>query len=276
MRKILIACFCALAFGCTPERADDYSLGGGTGVPNFTVEILPGPENRVVVTDLTTEHFQRLWELPGAAPKSSTKVVDTVQYALAGTYTITLHGARADGGSTAVAQKQVVITQNAPVTCNPKLALLTGDCGPNGKCWTMSKEVGAVKVGPTYDDYSWFTSTADGLQAAQYDDRFCFTFDQLVYENRNAGTSVNPWNGYQAVAHQPGKGTFTYLNGTGTLGRDQILLENDSQFIGVWDCDNLLDIVKLTPTELVVRGRQREQGGAPKTEGWFELKLIAL
>jgi hypothetical protein len=45
--------------------------------------------------------------------------------------------------------------------------------------------------------------------------------------------------------------------------------------MGVWDCDNVLDVVQLTETKLVVRGRQREPNGTPKTEGWFELTFNA-
>jgi hypothetical protein len=270
----LTLCAILLVLGCKPERADDYSLNGTATAPSFTVEVLAGPENKVAIKDMSQDNFQRLWDLPGAAPKSSNKAIDTIQYAKAGTYQITLHVSSADGSGTAVATKEVLITQDAPLTCNPKLALLTGDCGPSGKCWTLSRVAGAVRVGPTYDDYSWFTSVVDGLQNEQYDDGFCFTFDGLIYENRNNVASVNPWNGYQAQAHAPGLGSFTYTEGTGTLGRDQILLEDDTQFMGVWDCDNLLDIMKLTATELKVRGRQREQNGTPKAEGWFELTFV--
>ena len=130
-----------------------------------------------------------------------------------------------------------------------------------------------MKVGPTYDDYSWFTSPVDGLQNEQYDDGFCFTFEGQVFQYKNNSATVNPWNGYQAEAYDPGISDFTYLEGTGISGRDQILLADD-QFMGVWDCDNLLDVVKLTATELIVRGRQREQNGTPKAEGWFELKFV--
>lgn len=41
--------------------------------------------------------------------------------------------------------------------------------------------------------------------------------------------------------------------------------------MGVWDSDNVLDIVTLTADKLVIRARLRAQNGTPAAEGWFEL-----
>ncbi len=275
MNRILlfIAFSGLLTVGCKPERDDDFQLPPTPDTPVFSIEMVAGDSNRVVIKDLSEGNFQRLWNLPGGSPNTSNKVIDTVFYNKAGDYTITLFVSKTDGSGTPSASKKIIVLRNAPLVCSPKLALLTGDCTPQGKCWTLTHDAGAVKVGPTYDDYSWFTSTVDGLQAPQYDDGFCFTFENLVFQNKNNGASVNPWNGYQAEAYDPGKSSFVFREGTGISGRDQIVLSDD-QFMGVWDCDNLLDVVKLTQTELVVRGRQREQNGTPKAEGWFELKFV--
>jgi hypothetical protein len=152
--------------------------------------------------------------------------------------------------------------------------MLTGNCGPTGKCWKFTHAAGAVKVGPLYDDFSWYTSPANGLQDAQYDDGFCFTFENQVYQNKNNGSSVDPWNGYQPTPYDPGVGDFIFIEGSGTNGRDQILIPDD-QFMGVWDSDNLLDVVSLTETELIVRARQRDPNGVPLAQGWFELVFEA-
>lgn len=45
--------------------------------------------------------------------------------------------------------------------------------------------------------------------------------------------------------------------------------------MGVWDSDNVLDVVKLTEQELVVRARLCNQAGEPAAEGWFELTFTA-
>src|SRR5690606_6087639 len=110
---------------------------------------------------------------------------------------------------------------------------------------TFTTAPGAVKVGPAYGDFSWFTSTENGLQGAQYDDRFCFTFEGFRFVNDNNGQSVNPWNGYVAEDYDPGISEFQFLEGTGMEGRDQIILPDD-QFMGVWDADNVMDVVTLT------------------------------
>ncbi|MBK8348353.1 MAG: PKD domain-containing protein [Saprospiraceae bacterium] len=260
--------------GCTPERIDEMSLDGTPGIPEFTAVPLADNPNRIILKASAQNSFQLLWDLPGATPKVSRKTIDTVLYAKAGVYKIKLVASSTDGSGTGTNTKTITIAQDAPLSCNPKLSLLTGECKPEGKCWTMSTEVGAVKVGPTYDDYSWFTSPVNGLQPQQYDDRFCFTFENLVFENKNNGLSVNPWDGYKPVVADWAKSQFTYTEGTGTNGRDQITLE-DLQFMGVWDCDNVLDVMLLTETKLIVRGKQREPNGTPKSEGWFELTFKA-
>jgi hypothetical protein len=44
--------------------------------------------------------------------------------------------------------------------------------------------------------------------------------------------------------------------------------------MGVWDCDNELDVITLTGNQLVVRGRICGQDGVPAAEGWFELTFV--
>lgn len=273
MRVLIFGFILVLVSQCTPQRVDDEDLTGTPAAPVMSVEYVAGDSNSVVIRDLSTTGFQRIWDLPSGNPKTSSLVLDTVRYDKKGTYNITLYVSQKDGSGTSFVRRQVVIPKDAPVRCSPKMALLTGDCGVGGKCWTLSKEAGAVKVGPTYDDFSWFTSPVNGLQKEQYDDGFCFTFDKLIYENRNQGVSVNPWNGYKPEPYAPGVADFVFSEGSGTLGRDQIILA-DKQWMGVWDMYRVLDVVRLTATELVVRGRQRAQNGTALSQGWFELRFV--
>ena len=258
---------------CSPERDDDFNLGPLPGAPTFTIEQLANDSNRVVIHDETPGVFQRLWDLPGAAPKNSTKATDTIAYAKAGTYTVTLFVSKDDGNGSASASKEIVILKDAPLACDPKLDLLTGGCGPVGRCWIFTTAAGAVKVGPSYQDFSWYTSPVNGLQDAQYDDAYCFTFENFVFQYKNNGGTVDPWDGYMVKSHDPGISEFTFSKGTGNEGRDQIILPED-QFMGVWDSDNVLDIVTLTESLLVVRGRLVNQDGTPQAEGWFEFTFI--
>lgn len=273
MHKIYLLLFFLALIGCKPEREDLENTLTDPPKPDFSIEMMPGDSNRFIITDLSEGNFQRFWNIPGGNPNNSTKVIDTIFYQKAGQYPITLSVSKQGGGGTSTSEKIVEVLIDGPLTCSPKLAALTGDCAPGGKCWTLSHVVGALKAGPTYDDYSWYSSPANGLQDAQYDDGFCFTFENLVFINKNNGASVNPWNGYQAEPYAPGISSFTFVEGSGTNNRDQIVLPDD-QFIGVWDCDNVLDVVKLTADEIILRGRFRAQDGTPKAEGWFEMLLI--
>lgn len=273
--SIAVAMITVFIVSCNPSREDAFGLDKTVEVPSISVEQVSGDANKFVVKDLSTGNYVGLWDFDkGSLPATSSKSIDTVFYSKAGEYTISYYVSKSDGSGTAVATKKVQVLQNAIPTCSPKLGLLTGDCGPNGKCWTLTKKEAAVKVGPTYDDFSWYTSPVNGLQDAQYDDAFCFTFTDFVYQNRNNGASVNPWDGYKAVAYDGGLSSFQFLEGTGISNRDQIVIPND-QFMGVWDSDNIMDVVKLTETELVVRTRLRAQNGIPAAEGWFELTYQA-
>lgn len=258
---------------CDPQRDESIQLGPSPAPPQFTARILETDSNRVVVTSQSDGNFQLLWDLPGGIPKTSSKATDTILYTDIGEYTITLYASSADGNGTSSASQKVQILRDAPLECSEKLELLT-NCGSLSKGWTFSHAAGAVKVGPAYEDFSWYTSPEDGLQDAQYDDVYYFTFLHFVFQNDNNGQSVNPWNGYAAEDYDPGISEFLYLEGTGTDGRDQIIIPDD-QFMGTWDTDNVMDVMSLTADELVVRARLCAQDGTPAAQGWFELTFVA-
>ncbi|MEP6793860.1 MAG: PKD domain-containing protein [Saprospiraceae bacterium] len=269
---ILSIIISTILIACAPGRDDEFNLGPTPEVPQFSAQLLPGDSNRVVVKNLSEGNFQLLWDLPGGSPKTSNHAVDTILYTDAGEYTISLFVSSSDGNGTVSASQKITIVRDAPLVCSPKLELLTG-CGSTGKCWTFSTAGGAVKVGPTYGDFSWYTSPENGLQDVQYDDSYCFTFLQFVFQNDNNGQSINPWDGYIAENYNPGLSEFQFLEGTGMGGRDQIILPDD-QFMGTWDTDNVMDIVSLATNELILRARICAQDGTPAAEGWFELTFV--
>ncbi|MEO6132665.1 MAG: hypothetical protein ABIQ02_12515 [Saprospiraceae bacterium] len=275
MVKILVTAIIitTLFTACAPERDDDINLPATPAAPEFTAKVLESDSNRVIVTSLTEGNFQLLWDLPGGNPKTSNQQMDTILYTDIGEYTITLFVSKADGSGTVSSSQKVNILKDAPLECTAKLNLLTG-CGSAAKCWTFSTAAGAVKVGPAYGDFSWYTSPVNGLQDAQYDDHYCFTFVHFVFQNNNSGQSVNPWNGYAVEDYDPGISEFQYLEGTGTEGRDQIIIPDD-QFMGTWDTDNVMDVMSLTEHELVIRARVRAQNGVPAAEGWFEHTFVS-
>jgi PKD repeat protein len=100
-------------FGCAPDRDDDFKLPAPPGDPAFTVNFIVGDSNRVVITDLSTGQFQRLWNLPGGTPKTSIAASDTIFYTDAGQYIITLYVSSADGGGTASSSQSITIVKDA-------------------------------------------------------------------------------------------------------------------------------------------------------------------
>lgn len=265
MKQYLSLFFLLALAACTPYEEPDVELPGTPEAPAFSAEPLAGDPNRIVVKDLTTDFFSRVWSFPGGTPSQSAKAIDTVFYPDKGDYTITLYAAKNGGAGVSQGTKTVNIANDAQPSCDPQTALLTGDCGAGGKCWTLSHAAGAVKVGPTYGSSEWYTSPVNGLQAAQYDDDFCFYFPGLHFQYNNNGKTVDPWNGYQAVPFTPPTDlTWVYSKGTGQNGADQIILPTGA-FLGVWDSGPVYDIVTLTENDLVVRTN------ILGTSNWFEL-----
>ena len=281
MKKILFFSLVALfAISCEPVEVADINLGTPPAAPEFTVDFLDG--NTVVVTDLSSGNFTRIWDFGmnanGDAPlkRTSSDQVDTINYPKQGDYTITLHVSATSGGGTSQSSETINIAQDGTVSCDPVIALLTGDCLPAGKCWTLSQDAGSIKAGPGQGDYSWFTSNANSLAPAQADDSFCFKIDNTSFTYSNSGQTIDPWNGYNPVGYTPPTDhIWSYSPGTGTGGNDQIILSEGS-FLGVWDASNVYDIISITANQMIVQSPIINQDGTPQAQGgWFELIFIA-
>lgn len=257
---------------CDPQSEKDVVIGPLPGSPDFSIDFVPNDSNRVVVTDLSGDSFIRLWTT-GGNPATSKLQSDTIYYPKKGDYTITLNISQTGGNGTASTTKAITIPKDAQTPCSGAVGLLTGECGEGGKCWKFSSVAGAITVGPTYGSGDWFKSPAGALVASQYDDRYCFTFDGSLFDYKNQGSTVNPFNGYVDEPFTPVAGPFTFSAGTGMNGVDQILL-NKGQFMGTRDSYNEIDIVKLTETELVIRAPLAKANG-DKADGWFEFKFVA-
>lgn len=271
MKKLLLLLGAAILFdACAPYEDDDITLPAAPGAPTITVEPVSGDPNRVVVKDVSTGFFSRVWDFPGGTPAKSTKAIDTVFYATKGDYIVTLYAAAEGGGGTSSTSQTFNIAQDAQPTCDPQTGLLTGDCETPGRCWTFTHAAGAVRVGPQPGSSEWYTSPANGLQAAQYDDAFCFYFAGGHFQYNNNGQTVDPWNGYAAVSFSPPTNlTWIISKGTGVNGADQVILP-DGAFLGVWDSGPIYDIVTLTETQLVVRSK------ILNSDGWFELTFVKI
>lgn len=268
--KLLFGIILFALAACEPYVEEDITIGPLPEPPAFSFQFVEGDSNRIVAYNESEGFFDHFWSFPGGQPDRSELDVDTVFFPRAGEYTITLYASKVGGGGTSSASKKVVIEADAEVACTGQLELLAGGCTEaDGKCWAFSHESGAVTVGPTPGSGEWFTSQADGLQAEQYDDSFCFYFKDSRFLYENNGQTIDPWNGYAPVPYDPPKDhTWAILPGAGENGEDRIVLSEGS-FMGVWDASNIYDIVLLSEDELIVRTPFLAGGG------WFELYFVA-
>lgn len=256
---------------CEAFKEKDITIPDLPAAPIMEITPLADNPNRLLIKDLSDGFFSRVWSLPGATPNKSTMAVDTILFTKAGTYTISLYAAKEGGGGTASSSQTIIIDQDAAVTCSDEITLLAGGCESlSSKCWTFSTVAGTITVGPFPGSGEWYTSPIAGLVPEQYDDAFCFGFDNARFLYENNGSTVDPWNGYQAVAYSPPKDhTWLLVPGAGENGETRIVLP-EGAFMGVWDSGPLYDIVSLTESTLVVRSK------IVGTDGWFELTFVSL
>ena len=260
-----------LAFSaCDPSIEADIAIPALPAAPIMSIEASVDNPNRIIVKDLSDNSFARVWDLPGGTPNKSTLAIDTILYTKAGNYAISLHAAAEGGGGTAFASENISIEADAIVDCSEEIVFLTGGCDlPLGKCWTFSQVAGAVSVGPEPGSTEWFTSLASGLEPAQYDDSFCFTFDGSGFQYLNNGQTIDPFNGYAPVDFDPPTDlTYFLAPNAGGNGETRIVLP-EGAFMGVMDSGPLYDIILLTEDELVVRSQ------ILNADGWFDLYFVA-
>lgn len=259
-----------LLSACDPAIDEDIAIPALPAAPTLIIEVAADNPNLIIVKDLSTNSFARVWDLPGGTPNKSSLAIDTILYTKAGNYTISLHAAAEGGGGTSFANQNIVIEEDAIVDCSEELVFLTGGCdNVLGKCWTFSQVAGAVSVGPIPGSTEWFTSLEGGLEAAQYDDSFCFTFEGSGFQYLNNGQTIDPFNGYAAVDFDPPTDLTYFLAAkAGDNGETRIILP-EGTFMGVMDSGPLYDIILLTENELVVRSQ------ILNTDGWFDLYFVA-
>ena len=101
--------------------------------------------------------------------------------------------------------------------------------------WKLAPEAGALKVGPGFDDGSWWANSLADVttRACLFDDEYVFGSDGSFMNVLGTETWLEPWQGVNPeqcgtpIAPHDGQGTFTYnynesggkvtLNGTGAF-----------------------------------------------------------
>ena len=269
-KSILFLFIAVILTSCDPYLEDDIDIGNLPQAPQFTMTPTADNPNLIVVQHTGGDFFSRVWEFESGLPPSSTLAMDTVLFTKAGEYEITLHASATGGGGTSQSRQTISIAEDAVVECSDLLTLLTGGCSLEGKCWTFSTAAEALLVTSSPGGEVLFATSENGLQAAQYDDSFCFFFEAASFQYLNNGQTVDPWNGYEPVDYNPPTDYVWFVNeGGGENGEDQIVLP-EGAFMGVWDASNVYDIVTLTEDELVVRTPILND------DSWFELTFVAV
>lgn len=139
-----------------------------------------------------------------------------------------------------------------------------GVCGGTGAMpellvgtWRLSSGAGAVAVGPTPYSTEWFVSSANSLQAAQYDDRYTFGADGTIAMDYN-GSIIDAFADYSEQPYGCTSAGFEFMPGGGTSGEDAFALSPTDcpcPFVGVADAGLVYDIVSVSPTTLVLHAR---------------------
>lgn len=257
-----------IAIGCTPQEDEGITLGPQPDAPAFSWQVLEDDPNRVAIHMDAVDVFDFVWALPGGTPNSSTREFDTIFYATAGQYEITLHGSSTSGNGTSSKTEIVTIAQDATIECDENLDLLTDAC--SSKCWRISEAPGAIVVGPSPLSSEWFSS--NGIEPTQADDRWCFVFDGAVWDYQNNGSSFSACQGYVEDPNYPVPTgvSFSLLPSDTEYSEYKIVLNSDDAWMGVEDSGPVYEIVSMTEEELVLLTATKPCDGAP-SNGWFTL-----
>ena len=155
-----------------------------------------------------------------------------------------------------------------------------GVCGGEGALpemilgsWRFSTVAGAVAIGPNPYSSEWFSSAANGLQTAQYDDVYTFNADGTLTTNYN-GSIIDAFNGYSEQGYGCSSAALNFNPGGGTSGEDQFTLLSGGgacscPFMGTNDGGLNYDIVELTANTLVLHTQTDDVNCNPNPSGGY-------
>jgi hypothetical protein len=199
----ILAAAMVMVMGC---NEDDVALGPPPPAPDFTLN--QSDPNNVVFSVTSAQGFLVNWDFGNGT--LSKKMVDTVYFPFADTYTVSL-AVSGKGGAT-VTKKQVVIALTDPVICaNIYYTYISGGCGVPSKTWVIPDADSAFGNGgpsakdslgagtSSYDDkiVYWFNSSKAGTpplpDPRSLDDEYIFALKGFVYKNESHGTFYFNW-----------------------------------------------------------------------------------
>ena len=98
------------AVACEPVQDPEIDLPAVPDTATFSAEPSADNPNLIVIKDLSTGFFDRLWDLPGGTPSTSNKSVDSIFFSRAGDYILTLHVSAEGGGGSNLTMNLVNVT----------------------------------------------------------------------------------------------------------------------------------------------------------------------
>ncbi len=254
---------------CEPYEDEDLNIGQSPPPPSMQVTAVPGDGNRYVLSCEETQYFSLLWDCAGATPPTSTASNDTVVYARAGEYNITLHASTQGGNGSSSSSTTISVAEDLPLLCDGDVAVLTGDCGT--KCWTLSPLAGSVQVGSGPLESDFFSST--GIDFTQMNDRFCFDFNASTFAFEDGGETFSACSGYVPIAYDHPQDATYFLAPAGGAAVDGPVIElSDGSWLAVEDSGPNYEIVSATENEMILSSEINPcPGGGP---GYFTLTLV--
>jgi PKD repeat protein len=221
MKKIILSTFLLMAIIVVSCEDDEATVEAPTARFNYTVDADNGLLVNFTNASLNADTYS--WDFGDG--ESTTETSPSHTYAADGTYDVTLTATNS-GGSNSVT-KQLELTS----------VLTLADLNDT---WKVAPEAGALAVGPTQGDGSWWSlSEADVTTRACFiDDKYTLNADGSFSIEMDGETWLEPWQADAEICGAPvaphdGSGSYTY-DATATT----LTLSGEGAFMGLPKANN--------------------------------------
>jgi PKD repeat protein len=248
MKKIILSTFLLMAIIVVSCEDDEATVEAPTARFNYTVDADNGLLVNFTNASLNADTYS--WDFGDG--ESSTETSPSHTYAADGTYDVTLTATNS-GGSNSVT-KQLELTS----------VLTLADLNDT---WKVAPEAGALAVGPTQGDGSWWSlSEADVTTRACFiDDKYTLNADGSFSIEMDGETWLEPWQADAEICGAPvaphdGSGSYTY-DATATT----LTLSGEGAFMGLPKANNAGELPNVdVPTSITYTITEFVRDGSSK------------
>ena len=221
MKKIILSTFLLMAIIVVSCEDDEATVEAPTARFNYTVDADNGLLVNFTNASLNADTYS--WDFGDG--ESTTETSPSHTYAADGTYDVTLTATNSGGSNS--------VTNQLELTSVLTLADLNDT-------WKVAPEAGALAVGPTQGDGSWWSlSEADVTTRACFiDDKYTLNADGSFSIEMDGETWLEPWQADAEICGAPvaphdGSGSYTY-DATATT----LTLSGEGAFMGLPKANN--------------------------------------